>query len=324
MKNTKILISILCVITLLFTLGCSLEELSLENSETMEDGVTAKGGTPYIKVYTEKDYKGSVKTFYASYDITRHMLGPSHIKEIKSIKLFNGAKVTLFDGMIFRGSYRFISKNYKDLSTISFSKRTKSIRWLASTDPYYVLYDKPNYSGNKVLLTGPCVMLSNYKMDNITSSIKIKNGHRVWLKTDNNFGGKSQLITKSVKDLSVSKYKTFNNSVSSVKVDYWRYPHIIVYIDEQYGGHGYVITGNHIRGTNWGVKDFMFLNMGNKISSFKQPNANLGLQFFKGSNFTGDSWSVDSDDGDYPLIDYSFHHNWHFDNAINSMRSMSH
>jgi len=170
----------------------------------------------YAVLYEHKNYTGRSYVMKYPYNVNESHLKSAKLNDrISSIRVFGGAKVTMYRNKNYAGDAMLATYGYSNLSDYDFNDRISSVRWKAPTGKYALLYRHKNYRGRQITVEGNISNLGSLGFNNKASSVKLYSGAKVRLYNGYNYTGSSKYISSWKSNLSSV---SFNDKASSVRL----------------------------------------------------------------------------------------------------------
>lgn len=183
-----------------------------------EEGVSeikAAFSGPYVELWTGTNYTGSSFTVASPTELNDLSFTTSgqFNDVIKSVRVFNGAAIYLFEHHSWTGSYLLVNSNVPNLATYGFSNMASSLLWTpisggiypqcGTLSPCVELWEHANFTGDMLAIYGYLDMNDLYYTgwDDLFSSVKVSSGHSIRLCADYNWSGTCVTLTSNVSDL---------------------------------------------------------------------------------------------------------------------------
>jgi hypothetical protein len=200
-------------------------------------------GEPYVELWTGLDYTGSRIIIPGPIDFNCLVATPkgNFNDQITSVKIFNGAAITLYAAAEFGGSSMRVAQSIPDLRTSQFNDVASSLTWnvtaqgasggtgngcdAAPTEPCIELWSAINYTGARLTIRNK-IDLNDFRYvgtgwNDVVSSIRIFGG--TWAEVCDGHSWLTNLGSCKVINTSVPDMRTLgmNDVVSSINFSYF-------------------------------------------------------------------------------------------------------
>lgn len=243
-----------------------------------------------VILYEKENYGGKsliLTSDAADVNGTPHFFG----KVTSSIKLEGVSSVAVYDRTNYQGNCQAVTSNIASLKNTFIGNDTiLSVKLNASceTGPAVILYEKKNFDGNKLKVSGdiPSLQADNYKFDDDADSVQLSDGATsAALYEQANYGGSCVTLTSDISDL--DKTSIGRNKVSSLKVNQQcstETPGVYLFEDNNYEGKSILVTGNtaSLKASSFNDKtSSLKLNKIQSIAAFENENWEGKCETFK-------------------------------------------